>query len=298
VTFQGTASTSGCSGQPTYDWDFGDSSSHVSGASSSHIYSVSNTYTWRLTVTADGKSCSRVGAITVGPPPPPVTYIVPAVAHNPGIGGTKWRTDLAAVNRSGSPVNLTLTFVSDTANVLRTATLANGAAHEWRDVLRTLFGVADDASAQGVVQVTASMPIGISARTYNQAATGTYGQSYPALRSSDALAAGRVGLIPQLRKSASFRTNIGAVNLGSATATVAVKLWNTTGSQVGTTKSITAAAGRWVQQGDIFTSAGAGTQEVAYATVEAQPSGAAVWAYASLVDEATGDPTTIPVLAP
>ena len=52
------------------------------------------------------------------------------------------------------------------------------------------------------------------------------------------------------------------------------------------------------EAGDIFTSSGAGAQDVAYATVEVQTAGAAVWAYASLVDEATGDPTTLPVLAP
>jgi PKD repeat protein len=298
VSFAATASVSGCTGQPTYDWDFGDASAHQTKSSASHVYQISGTYTWKLTVTVGAKSCSRSGAITVGAAPPPVTYLVPAVAHNPGASGTQWRTDLAVVNRSGVGVSLTLVYYSDGVPVTRTKSLAHGAAIEWRDVLVSLFGLTASASSSGVVQVTASMPIGATSRTYNQVTTGTYGQSYPALRSADGLTAGREGLLPQLRKSASFRTNVGVANLGLSSATVAVKLWNASGIQVGGTKTMTVAAGRWAQQYDIFASVGAGTQESAYATVEVQTAGASVWAYASLIDVATGDPTTIPVLAP
>jgi PKD repeat protein len=298
IAFAATASTSGCSGTLTWDWDFGDGSSHAVSQSTTHIYPTSTTYTWKLTVTADGKTCVRSGAITVGSPPPPVTYLIPAVAHNPGAAGTQWRTDLAAVNRSGIPVSLSLTLHTDTASVSRSASLADAAATEWRDVLVSLFALPASTSSSGVVEVSASMPIGLASRTYNQTSSGTYGQSYPALRSSDALASGRVGLLPQLRKSSAFRTNIGVLNLGSASATVSIALWSSTGSQLGTTKVMTVAGGRWTQQYDIFAAVGAGSQEVAYATVSLETQGAAVWAYASLIDAATGDPTTIPVLAP
>ncbi|HPW56476.1 MAG: hypothetical protein KA072_12905 [Thermoanaerobaculaceae bacterium] len=70
----------------------------------------------------------------------------------------------------------------------------------------------------------------------------------------------------------------------------------TAGVQVGSTKQLTADAGRWVQQYDIFANVGAGNQPVAYATVEVQNTGDLIWAYASVIDVATGDPTTIPLL--
>jgi len=64
---------------------------------------------------------------------------------------------------------------------------------------------------------------------------------------------------------------------------------------VGTTKVMTVAPARWFQQYDIFANTGAGSQELAYATLEVQTPGGTVWAYAALVDSRTGDPTTLSV---
>lgn len=298
VLLQASATTSGCTGSPIWEWDFGDGSSHATAQSPTHAYATPGTYTWRLTVRADGASCQRSGAITIGSPPPPATYIVPAVAHLPGAGGTRWRTDLGAVNRSGTAAALTLTYYSSAAPVVRSTSLIHGAAQEWKDVLTSLFGLAGAAQSSGVVHLVSTMPLAVSARTYNQTTTGTYGQSYPGLRPADAITPERPGVLPQLRKSAAFRTNIGVVNLGSATASARVTLYNAAGGKVGSTKSLTAEAGRWVQQYDIFADVGAGSQEVAYAVVEVLTAGGRMWAYASLIDVATGDPTTIPVLVP
>lgn len=104
--------------------------------------------------------------------------------------------------------------------------------------------------------------------------------------------------MPQLRKSTAFRTNVGVVNLGDSAATVVITLRDAGGAPVGDAKTMTVAAGRWAQQYDLFADVGAGDRETAYATVEVETGGARVWAYASLVDNLTGDPTTIPVLAP
>lgn len=71
---------------------------------------------------------------------------------------------------------------------------------------------------------------------------------------------------------------------------------STVGFEVGGSKTLTAAGSRWAQQYEIFANVGAGSNDIAYATVEVQTPGGQVWAYASVVDTATGDPTTIPVL--
>ena len=144
--------------------------------------------------------------------------------------------------------------------------------------------------------VESEQPLVLSSRTYNQAAAGTFGQYYPALTEANAIPAGKTGVIPQLKKNAAFRTNLGLVNLGTAQVTVAITLHGASGAAVGSVKTIAVPAGRWMQQDDIFANVGAGTQDVAYATLEVQTGGGLVWAYASVVDNATGDPTTIPVL--
>ncbi len=233
---------------------------------------------------------------TVGTPGAAAPSRIPSVAHTSGAGGTVWRTDVAAVNRSGSAGSLTLVYVSDTQTITRTASLANGATAGWSDILVSLFGLAGSAKSSGALAISSDVPLEIVSRTYNQGAAGTYGQYYPALATAEAIPAGGVGVLPMLAKNASTRTNVGIQNLGDASSTVAVKVFNAQGAQVGSSKTITAGAGKWAQLNDVFAATGAGNQDLAYATVEVQTANAKVWAYASVIDATTGDPTTIPVL--
>ncbi|MEW6757371.1 MAG: PKD domain-containing protein [Acidobacteriota bacterium] len=69
VAFSGSATATGCSGSPSYDWDFGDGSAHAITASPSHAYTSPGTYVWTLTATAAGASpCIQTGSITVTDP--------------------------------------------------------------------------------------------------------------------------------------------------------------------------------------------------------------------------------------
>ncbi len=56
----------GCLGDITRSWDFGDTSSPASGASPSHAYAQPGRYRWRVSVNGAGQLCTRTGAITVG----------------------------------------------------------------------------------------------------------------------------------------------------------------------------------------------------------------------------------------
>jgi hypothetical protein len=80
------------------------------------------------------------------------------------------------------------------------------------------------------------------------------------------------------------------------TCTAKILLHNAQGNVVGTV-TLTADPGRYIQSDDPFRIGGAGMQEIAYATVEVQTTGGQIWAYASVIDNATGDATTIPVLS-
>ena len=228
---------------------------------------------------------------------PPGPYLVSSQAHLKGAGGTQWRSSLAVVNPGAAEAPLTLTYrpYGSGDAIVREHPLAAGAAVEWQDALVSLFGYDAAANVKGSVEIAAPLPVVIGARTYNQAAKGTYGQGYPAIAPAQALRAGQVGVLPQLRKDAATRTNVGVLNVGMAEVTVEVRLFDATGAPVGGVTSATVAAGRYWQQDDIFTSSGAGTQALAYATVDVQTPGGAVWAYASVIDTVTGDPTTVAV---
>ena len=221
------------------------------------------------------------------------TQYVPAVIHAPGAGGSQWRCDIAAVNTSSSVASLVLTFVGDSTHTTSVSLPANG-TESWPDVLVSAFG--SSAADAGVLHVISDQPIVITSRTFNATAAGTYGQYLPALASADGIAAGARGYLPQLAKSASRRTNVGFMNLSGTFCEVRVKLWGANGQQLGTTVARTVGSYEWLQVNDVFGAAGAGETNAAYATVEPVTAGTRLWAYASVVDNDSGDPTTIPLL--
>jgi len=162
----------------------------------------------------------------------------------------------------------------------------------------SLFGYPDGASVRGVVDVTASARLALAARTYNQAGeAATFGQGMPALTEEDAIPEGGMGCLPGLKEGEGFRTNLGLVNLGLGSASVRVRLY-AHGIQVGDERVVDLPGRAWVQIDRVLVDLGAGEQELAFATVEPISTGAQVWAYASVVDNTTGDPTTIAVIVP
>jgi len=226
------------------------------------------------------------------------TYVVPVVAHWPGAGDTAWRSDVSVVNRSASKANMTLSYasVTDTMTGSYATTVAAGATVMWRDVLVAVLGLAPSGTNKGTLQVISDVPLTVASRTYNETPEGTFGQYIPALAASSTVAAGKTGVLPHLTQSAAYRTHVGFANLSSSgSCTGRFRLFGPTGAALGSPVEVTAAAGRSIQRDYVFAAAGAGTADVAYATVEVVTGTCEAWAYASVVDAATGDPTTIPV---
>lgn len=294
VQLQASVSAPGCGGAPSWDWDFGDGTPHASTASPTHTYQTSGTFAWRVTVTQDGVPCVRSGQITVSP----WTAIVPSVAHFPGSANSQWRTDLAVVNRSAAEAHLTLTYIPYATGtpVPRTATLAPGETQRWKDILVSLFGFGATDTPKGSLRLEADARLLVTSRTYNKPASGSFGQSYPALTRYDGFDRTATGYIGQLVKSGAFRSNLGVVNLGTADAAFTVTLHDRTGAQLGTTLGRTVGPGQYFQWDKVFDLAGVGDTSLAYAKVKTQTAGASVWAYGSVVDNTTGDPTTVAAL--
>ena len=219
--------------------------------------------------------------------------LVPAVAHLDGAGGTPWRTDLAVLNPAAEDAAMTLILHRDGPELSVEASLSAGSSTEWRDVLVDLFGLGGDAQVAGTLEILSDVPVVATARSYAVTSSGTFGQHLPALGVRDGLGPGEPGLLLQLARSAERYTNLGAVNLGAEPCAVSLQLHGSDGGQLGEPVGFDLAAAEWRQLFDVL--APAGEQEAAWARVEVLTPGGRVWAYASVIDRLSRDPTTIPI---
>lgn len=116
VNFAATATTSGCSTQPSFEWNFGDGTTRSQQQNPSHTYSSAGTYTWTLTTTVGtgGTVIDTVaGGLGEGNPVRQAPLGIPAaIARDPQgrgiyvadtIGGT---TYIRFINTSTSTVTI------------------------------------------------------------------------------------------------------------------------------------------------------------------------------------------------
>ncbi len=292
-----SATVSGGTEPYSYDWDFGDGSAHAVTSNPTHTYTADGTFPVSVSVrdavditASDSHLAVTVGSTAVW------RYLVPAAAHNTGVGGTLWQTDLVAVVPGSQSANLEMEFRFPGGQRTAVEVLAAGSTVVWTNAAESLFGLAPSEPAAGVIEVTSDAPVVLSARTFNSTATGTFGQSMPVLDEAAALHATEEGVLPHIVANAKFRSNLGLVNLGNAPCTATVRLFGGSGTPLGQSISETVSARGWTQLNNIGDLVGAGQIEIAYATVSVDTPGGAMWAYVSLIDQATGDPTTIPVV--
>jgi hypothetical protein len=285
-----------------YQGASGDLSNPIGGATSADYTTpqlYASTSFWVRISNGCGSSDSDTASVTVTTAADwAFRYLIPAVAHNPGAAGTLWRTDVAAVNPTNAAASIKLTFYPAAGGdlLIRAVPLAAGAATEWVNIIETVFQQAAGANLSGSISIESTRALLVSARTYNQTVTGTYGQYLPACTEALALGLETVGYLPQIKSNDAYRTNLGVVNIGDASVTVEVRVHDQDGNQIGSSKHVTTAARRWKQVNDIFAAVGAGDEDVAYATIMVTSGSGQVWVYASVVDNKTGDGTSIPLL--
>ena len=300
VTLSVTASAA-----TSYQWyrgSSGDTASPILGATAASYTTPPMAATTSFWVRASG-GCGSVDSaaatVTVTPSTAAHQYLVPVVAHWPGAGGTAWRSDLSLINPGSAAATVTLLYVSVTDGWSSgyQAQLAPGATVMYRDLLVTPLGLAATGKTKGALLVASDSSLVAFSRTYNQTSEGTFGQLMPALKVTDTFTKGTVGRLPHLTQNGAYRTHVGFANLSpSGSCSVKVRLYGADGAQLGNSVTLTAGAGLAVQRDYIFSAAGVSAdQEVAYATVEVVTDGCKAWAYASVVDAVSGDPTTVPV---
>ncbi len=223
------------------------------------------------------------------------SYLTAGMARTSGAGDTEWRSQLAVLNVGERAVEATASFRAAGSDPIEiTGTIATGQLLAWDDVLGELFEVTDELA--GSIQVDGDGPLVVTARTYNQSDAGTVGQFLPGIAPEETMAAGDLGVLSPLASNQQFRTNVGYINLADRACEVRVTLHDTAGNRVGDERVRNIDPSGWKQDNDIFEVTGAGSHDHAYALVEVTTNNCAVWVYASVIDNATGDPTMIPVV--
>jgi len=232
------------------------------------------------------------GACTVPSGP---QYFIPAAAKTTGGFGTNWVTDVVIHNPEDVAVTAALYYLptgTDNTGALPHIVSVNAQTSlKIQDIVGSLFA-ADGTS--GAIRIIASAPLLIGSRTYNdQGTAGTYGQSIDGLLSDNAFGNLNQPRLIQLAKNAAYRTNMGFVNTTTTPLTVNVYIYaGADGSFIGNW-SVTLSAYEHHQESNIIQELTGADVDDAYAVITTLTSGGRYFAYASVVDNRTGDPTYI-----
>ncbi len=222
----------------------------------------------------------------------PYRWLVPASVHAEGALGTSWRTDLSITSSSDAAADVRLTFLpaegAPAPSKIFDFVLEAGASIQFGDVVAELF---DLPSGLGSVVVSSSAPVAIGSRTFDDAPGGTYGQEIPAVPFENVVAAGETDVLAHLSgggPSPRLRTNVGVANVGDAEIEATIELEGNVGTPLATLSVIIPAGGCW--QADPFLQAATGEHCEAQAKVRTSTSGARFFAWASVIDNRSGDP--------
>jgi len=225
------------------------------------------------------------------------TFWIPAAAHAAGSGGTAWRTDLEIHNRgdAGASVRIDiLPWNRDNATSVSAGPFdvpADGSLR-FPDVVDTLFGTSTACALRVAVAGGDAL---VTSRTFNDTPGGTYGQFIPAIEDGT-VTSGTVRLV-QLTGSADpatgFRTNIGVLNVTASPIDVVVELFDAGGLPLGSLPVTLPPYGA-TQLNDVFRAVGAGDVPDGWASVRTTTPDGRFVAYASVVDNRTGDPVYVP----
>ncbi len=228
------------------------------------------------------------------------TWLIPAVASLPGVEGSNWKSQISVVNASASSASTQVYFVPD--------------GEEWPGELlsgphlvgpMTSLYLDDPIATYGPTAGTLFLTVdggGTTAfsRTINLNEDGsTFGQGMPAILLNDASRATEL-VLPMVHSAPGrYRTNVGFSQTSAGSYRVAVEIYSASGVLLARRDYQQRTA--WRQINDIFKKAGIGDAVVEGGWVRVTLVGGSpsFWtAYATVIDDATGDPTYVVPVAP
>ncbi len=231
------------------------------------------------------------------PAAPGDALIVPAVVRANGANGTRWRSDVRIMAPAGAGTSRVRLTLRQTGLPARSSEIeiAPGALAELDDVVASVFGLE---SGRGTLEIEslggdASVGLVVTSRTWTTGAVGTFGQFVPARKLEDARvkANGQASLV-HIDSTAAFRCNVGLAEVSGSAATVRVRLLDASGVERFAKDVVLQPYAN-----EQFALADAGAPAIANGriVVEIIEGNGRVLAYASVVDNRTGDPIFIPL---
>jgi PKD repeat protein len=242
---------------------------------------------------------------------PGTAVYLPAIIRAAGANDTVWRSSLQLTNPTDQPHRWRLIFTprGDIPGVFREVSIGPGASWAQGDVVAWMYDPLTPPETAGVLKVTPAdggsvSPVAV-ARTFNVTAQGTFGHAVPGL--SEAMGGSATGgnstlVLPGLSSEDVARTNLGFVNLNeSDTVNFDVYFFAEDGTLLNPEArayALSLPPGGWDQdrienrfRGFFGAELPAGQRAITAGVVVRAGTGG--FAYASVVDNVTGDPIWI-----
>ena len=288
-------------GLPTsWLWDFGDGVTSTE-QNPTHEYASAGTFIVTLTVSNDHGSDTASSDLVIREAQvvPPITtpgehvLVVPAAANAPGDAGTTWVSDVVLHNPGAEPATVNLYLMAAGADNThaegRQVEVPAGGSLRVADVVQSIFGVT---GVGGAILVGADRELIVSSRTYNDAATGTFGQYIPGLPIQAAMTSVDEPWLIQLTGTDRFRSNVGIANPATVEMRAAIELYDATGSFVGR-RIVTIPPYGWGQLNGVVEDIAGVVLEDARVVISPRRGGDRYFCYGSVVDNASGDPVFV-----
>ena len=232
--------------------------------------------------------------------------LLAATAHVSGALGTDWRSDIELHTVSDRTAAMTIRLLrhrTDNSSAPQIdLSVAAGQSLRLADVLANEFD--RDGQAALAISVTSGRVIATS-RTFNLLSDGntlglpggsTFGQYIPALPVGQSTHTGEEARLIQLSHSSSsdggFRTNLGIVNTSPFDLDADIELYDAGGALLGIVP-VTLGAYGYRQVNQVFASVTSRDVSDGFAVVRSTTPDSTFFAYASVVDNLTGDPIAI-----
>src|SRR5664279_6423812 len=224
-----------------------------------------------------------LSVLSTGLPVEASTWTIPGTVNAGGLNNTRFISDLALTNPGTVPAQATISFIPANGTTPKQVTLNAGQTVVYRNVLDSLWGT----QGAGATQVASDSPLLIRARTYNTAASGTYGVALPVFADDRLLSVGdsadSLWISQSADGSSGYRTNVAVVFPDDGGGAATVTVYGADGSKIGSQDFSLDASG--FQQFGVGGFAGA--VSIARAQVVVTRGRAA--GYSVVVDNVTGD---------
>jgi aminopeptidase N len=216
--------------------------------------------------------------------------LIAAVASAPGLGGAQWVTDLVLANHGEHPEAVALSMLGDDPSPATDVTVTVPARGQRR--VRDVVTRMDRSGVGGLALDVTTENIVATSRTFASEDGATYGQSIPSIPAGDTQTEATSWVLPGLRSGNGFHTNLGLLNPGDTATSVVFEFFAPDGTSLGS--MILAAQPRsFVQAVDALRRVTGTPVAGAFAIAEVTTSDASVVMYASVVDDASHDPTYV-----